>query len=104
MNSTTCMVARPSDYVRRGSTAAMPRSQDSQFTDRSPQSRSREHLDRRLSRRQFLIGLMFTSAGAIVPGRLDWFAQPASARTSPAQTDTPCAEPMQRVLDLAVTA
>jgi hypothetical protein len=47
---------------------------------------------------------MFTSAGAIAPGRLGRLAQPAGALASPALANIPCAEPMQRVLDLAVTA
>jgi hypothetical protein len=48
-----------------------------------------------LSRRQFLIGLMLSSAGVIAPRRVALFAQPAEAT---------CAESMQRVLDLAATA
>ena len=82
----------------------MPGSHDSQFADRSSQSRMRAHMAGGLSRRQFLLGLTLSAAGIMIPTSVATFAQPPRALASLAEAGIPCAETAQNVLDMAATA
>jgi rubrerythrin len=104
MNSSACAAAIHARRLRKKGENAMPGSQDAQLADRSAPSRLRAHMCGGVSRRRFLIGLMFASAGVLAPNSLASLAQPVAASPHLAQADAPCAETMQRVLDLAVTA